>query len=38
MAKRRALNKRSSRKLFRKGNRVHKKNGLAGNMRGGIRF
>lgn len=41
--KRRPMSKRSSRAVFRKGSRVHKKNGLAGVnmvgiMRGGIRL
>lgn len=39
MAKRRLLTNRSSRKIFRKGTKVNKKNGLnSGSMRGGIRF
>lgn len=42
MAKRRALSKRSSRKIFRKGTKSHRKNALysmsSGVHRGGIRF
>lgn len=43
MAKRRPMSARSSRKVFRRGSKVHKKNTLAtgaqsGLMRGGIRF
>lgn len=43
MAKRKAISARTSRKIFRKGTKVNKKNSLAGAtgmgvMRGGIRF
>lgn len=35
--KRRPMSARSSRKAFRRGNKVHRKNGMTA-MRGGIRF
>lgn len=40
MAKRRMLSKRSSRKVFRKGTKTHRKNGLSSGpvYRGGIRL
>jgi len=36
--KRKPISARTSRKIFRRGSKVHRKNGLTGMMRGGIRF